>query len=86
MPSMKESTLKHIRQTLDRIEQSLEEEVTLGDIASATHLSLHHFARMFRSVTGYTVMGYLRRRRLAAAAELLRESEEDILDIALAEM
>ena len=54
------------------IEAHLADPLALPDIAAVAHLSPFHFARMFREITGDTVMNYVRRRRLARAVELLR--------------
>ena len=41
-----------------------------------------HFMRWFKQMTGSSFISYLNERRLAAAAERLRQSEDSILSIA----
>lgn len=60
---------------IDFIEEHLLEPVRLGDVAAHAGLSLHYFSRLFRVLTGETYGGYLRRRRLAAAAHRLCDAD-----------
>lgn len=67
---------------LEYIDKNLQEEITTEVLAQKAGFSLYHFCRVFRWETGYAVMEYVRRRRLAfAAAELA--SPQKIIDIAL---
>jgi AraC family transcriptional regulator len=65
------------------IEAHLLEPLALEDVARAGHLSPYHFARSFRAIVGETVMGYVRRRRLAYAAEQIATGGVRLIDIAL---
>lgn len=65
------------------IEDHLGEDFTLGQVAKAAHLSPHHFARSFRAISGDTVMGYVRKRRLSIAAERLVRQAIPIMELAL---
>ncbi len=67
-----------------RIETELDGPLSLTALAATAHLSPHHFARLFRALTGDSVMGYVRARRLARAVELLACDKSSILDVALA--
>jgi len=66
------------------IERHLDRPLTLDDIASACGASKYHLVRAFGASTGYSVMQYVRGRRLSAAAELLAHGTKDILRLALA--
>jgi AraC family transcriptional regulator len=71
-----------LQDTLEYIDAHLGEELDLGLLAARAGFSPYHFIHVFRFGVGYTVMDYVRRRRLAfAAAEL--SSDRRILDIAL---
>jgi AraC family transcriptional regulator len=65
------------------IEERLNEDVPLEELARAAHYSLFHFHRLFRAVTGETVRAYTRRLRLERAAYRLTHDDADILRIAL---
>jgi AraC family transcriptional regulator len=65
------------------IESSFRKDITLDDIASACGISRFHMCRVFASATGYSVIQYLRGRRLTEAARQLAAGAPSILDVAL---
>lgn len=75
--------LERVQRGVDYIEQRLDEDVALGDVAKAAGISQWHFQRLFKSLTGETLKTYIRARRLAASLERLLTTELRILDIAL---
>ena len=75
--------MQHILKAIDTIEANLGEDLRLDEVASAAGVSRYHFCRTFQAMTGWTVMGYVRARRLTRAAELLRDGSLPIVDIAL---
>lgn len=75
--------LERIQHGVDYVEQQLDEEVALADVAKAAGVSQWHFQRLFKSLTGETLKTYIRARRLAASLQRLLTTELRILDIAL---
>jgi len=65
------------------IESHFAEEVTLEDVATVAGVSRYHLSRAFGLATGYSIMRYVRGRRLARAARALAQGAPDILAIAL---
>jgi AraC family transcriptional regulator len=65
------------------LESHFKDDVTLEVVAGIAGVSRFHLARAFRFATGYSVMGYLRGRRLSEAARRLASDTTDILGIAL---
>ncbi|MGB0715891.1 MAG: AraC family transcriptional regulator, partial [Phycisphaerae bacterium] len=65
------------------LEQQIDIDVPLDQVAKAACLSTFHFHRLFRGLTGETVRGYVRRIRLEQAAHRLTSSTDEILRIAL---
>jgi AraC family transcriptional regulator len=66
------------------IEQNLENELCLGDLADAAGLSPFHFSREFTGRFGFSPMAYVRARRLEVAAERLRSGPSTrLIDLAL---
>jgi AraC family transcriptional regulator len=55
----------------------------LDDVAQAAGVSRYHLVRAFASLTGRSVMRYVRARRLSEAARRLAEGAPDILTVAL---
>jgi AraC family transcriptional regulator len=65
------------------IESHFAEEITLDDIASVGGVSRYHMSRVFGIATGFSVMRYVRGRRLSEAARSLAQGAPDILAVAL---
>ncbi len=72
-----------MQRTLCLIEANLTEPLDLSRVAAAVHLSPYHFHCVFSAWAGEPLMAYARRRRLALAAQLLRDPSCGIKDIAL---
>ena len=75
--------LKPVLIALDYIEQHLTETLTPEKVAKKAAFSRFHFHRIFMAVTGNTMAGYIRRRRLTQAASELATTKKKIIDIAL---
>jgi len=65
------------------IESHLGEQLTLDEIASIGGVSRFHMVRAFAAATGFSVMRYVRARRLSEAARALAGGAPDILTLAL---
>lgn len=59
-----------IRRVIASIDERLNERLTLVELAREAGLHPTHFARSFRSLTGYTVGEFIRQRRVARAQQL----------------
>lgn len=66
-----------------RLEEQIDQEPSLDELARGAALSPFHFHRLFRGLVGETVAGYSRRLRLERAAHRLKNTEGEILGIAL---
>ncbi len=75
--------IPYVAKAIDYIEENLSSPLLLCDIADHTGFSKYHFLRFFQSTLGESAYDYLRRRRLAKAAQDLLETNDRILDIAL---
>lgn len=65
------------------IEEHLLEDITLDDLSMLVFISPYHLHRIFTAMTGETLGGYIRKRRLTCAAKELVEGESKIIDIAV---
>jgi AraC family transcriptional regulator len=65
------------------IETHLAEALSLDAVAEACGVSRFHLTRAFGAATGYSIMRYLRVRRLSEAARSLSAGAGDILAVAL---
>ena len=70
------------RKAIFFINENLDRDLKLAQIAGLVGMSPYHFARMFKQSTGLTPHQYLVRQRLVKAKELLRYSDMAIADIA----
>lgn len=62
--------------------ENISRQVALDEVAELTHMSVANLCVFFRKKTGRTVIQYINELRVSRACELLRSSEESILDIA----
>jgi AraC family transcriptional regulator len=65
------------------IESHLAAPLTLDEIAGVAGVSRFHMVRAFAAATGFSVMRYVRARRLTEAARALAGGAPDILNLAL---
>jgi len=75
---------KHkLRRVTEFIDENLERDLTLAEIAEIAELSPFHFARSFKQATNSTPIQFLMQRRVDLARRLLVESEAPIVEIGL---
>ena len=65
------------------VESHLASELTLEEISSIAGVSRFHMVRAFAAATGFSVVRYVRARRLSEAARALASGAPDILTLAL---
>lgn len=75
--------MRKIEKALWYIEVELGRELDLGKVARQCEMSPFALARLFAMNTGWSVMRYIRARRLSLAAVELRQGAPDILQVAL---
>lgn len=71
-----------IKEIINNIEGQLQKPLDLEEIARQAGISKYHFHRLFKAVTGKSVMAYVRGRRLSASIWDLLNTELRIIDIA----
>jgi len=75
--------IKAINRAICYMEEHLELDVTLGDIAKAVNISAFHFQRAFAVIVGMTPNEYIRCRRLSQAGAELARGDSKVIDAAL---
>lgn len=70
-----------VDKTCQIIENNLNTKLSLTKIAKTIHLNEYYLSHIFKSVTGYTIMGYLMSLRIATAKRLLTKTEMSISEI-----
>jgi AraC family transcriptional regulator len=71
-----------LRAVVDYVEEHLDGNLTLEQMAATVHVSPYHFARQFKAATGIPPHRYVIARRIARAQELLQPHT----DLSLAEI
>jgi len=74
-------TVETIDQVLDLIDNNLSSKLSLRDLANKASLSLFHFSRLFKTVTGYAPHQYVMNKRILEAKSLLSNTDEKITSI-----
>mgnify|MGYP000984065067 CR=1 FL=1 len=74
--------LYRIKQVIDYIEDNLKEPISLEDVSNATGISAFYLHRIFKSLTGYPLVYYIRSRKLSKSIGELLKTDMTILDIA----
>lgn len=77
------SWIGSISDAIDYIEENLEEDMEIDDIAKNAFISSSYFQKAFSLLCGFSVGEYIRNRRLANAGNDLLTTDAKILDIAL---
>jgi AraC family transcriptional regulator len=72
-----------LRRVAEFIDENLENDLSLAEIAQAADLSPYHFARSFKQTTGMTPIQFLMQRRIEYAKFMLTESELPIVEVGL---
>ena len=78
----KRSAVSYVEKCKLFIEQHLGKPFTLDDIAKALHINKSYLSRRFAEEVGGPIMEYTRRKRIEAAANMLKHSDKTIATIA----
>lgn len=73
---------ERILRVLVHIQQHLDEDIRLEDLAALAHFSPYHFHRIFRGMVGESLKEHIRRLRLERAAGRLRHSRWCVTEVA----
>ncbi len=74
---------EQIQQTIEFIEDHLDEEINIDNLARIASLSPFYYQRLFSRLIKKPVAEYVKLRRLAKATESLLQKDKRILDVAL---
>jgi len=73
-----------LRKVKELVQEKLEEDLSLEEMARTAGLSAAHFSQVFHNTTGKTPHQYLLWYRVQRAKEMLRSAEMRVLDVAIA--
>jgi AraC family transcriptional regulator len=74
---------RQLLQVLEYINDHLDQDIKLADLAQLLDLSQFHFSHMFKQAIGTPPYQYLLQQRVERAKQLLKQKERSIMDIAL---
>jgi AraC family transcriptional regulator len=74
---------RRLRRVLDYVDASIDERISLADLAGVAGLSRMHFASQFRVATGYSPHEYLLSRRIDRAKALISGGNVPLVEVAL---
>lgn len=69
-----------IQSAIDFMEQHITENISAEDVANHVHISSFYFQKGFRMLCGFSVIEYIRKRRLALAGGDLATTDMKIID------
>lgn len=72
-----------LKRVIDHVDDHLDRQVTLAEMAELAGLTRMYFAAQFRRTTGTSPHAYLLRRRIERAQELMRDPAQPLAQIAL---
>lgn len=72
-----------IQNAIGFIEKHITENITADDVANYVFMSSFYFQKGFSMLCGYSVMEYIRNRRLALAGSKLAATDAKVIDIAM---
>ncbi len=72
-----------IQTAIEYIEQNIDNEIAVNEIAEKVCISEYHFRRIFSAVCGITISEYIRNRKLSVAAQELSGGAIKVIDAAL---
>src|SRR5690554_761189 len=75
-------TIQVVQRAIDYMEEQLYERLETERIAEAAAMSVPNLYRVFYALTGHPIKEYIRKRRTSQAANLLRQTELPVIDIA----
>ena len=78
-----EEYVKRILKVMVYIEENIDEELTLENLAKLACYSPYHFHRIFHAIVGETFHQYIKRLRIERSAGKLRYTNQSITEIAL---
>jgi AraC family transcriptional regulator len=73
-----------LRKIKELVQEKMEEDLSLEEMARTAGLSAAHFSQVFRNTTGQTPHQWLLWHRVERAKEMLRSADMRVLDVAIA--
>ncbi len=76
-----QSDIKNFHRVTHYLDNYFHEDISLEKLASLANLSIYHFSRLFKKITGESPHKYLTRCRIEAAKDLLSNTKKSVTRI-----
>lgn len=73
---------RQLLQVLEYVDEHLNQDIKLADLAQLLDMSQFHFSRLFKQSIGIAPYQYLLQQRVERAKQLLKQTDRSIIDIA----
>jgi len=77
------NSTQYVKQTILYMSENYQQPITISQLAGMVNMSVGHFGKLFRQMTSYSPIDYLKNIRLSKAADQLAATNEKILNVAL---
>ncbi|WMJ21980.1 helix-turn-helix domain-containing protein [Paludicola sp. MB14-C6] len=71
-----------VNRVVNYIEQNIKSQISLDDIVEYAYVSKYHLHRLFKALTGHSLMTYVRGRKVSSSLKELFYTDYSIIDIA----
>lgn len=78
------ANMKRFHEVFNYIEENLNQEIDLKELAAMASLSVGQFCRVFKKLTGRSTRDYINQLRIEKAVVLLKEGEDNMGEVAYA--
>lgn len=72
---------KRLQQVVDYIQDNLDQDLSLAELANVVQLSSHHFGKLFKQTMGVSPYQYVMKCRIEQAKHLLADNERSIVNV-----
>lgn len=80
---MNNEKLERFQKSISFIQEHYDSQINVEDLAEVAGISVDHFYKIFKQISGETPITYVNRHRTRLAANLLKYTDLSVLDIAL---
>lgn len=83
MKNKKQQNINRLKTVISMIQEHYRENITLKMLSGGVDMSVQHFCRFFKSMTGTSAMDYVNYYRIAVACDLLQQDTMSKTEIAI---
>ena len=81
--SLRRKNIINLDEAMDYIDKNFSSEITLEELSEISGMSRNYFCSVFKKLNGLSPWDYITIRRIEKATELLKSTNDNVLDVAL---